>query len=126
MVAAIAAPFDPYSLAGRGCELAEHRCGDRLLSRAFQCGLGAQGVGLGLIADRLQPGDSLLKAGVVEIGDTGLDGVVEPLETEVSFRSALIQLGYMLAPPLGALMATVQYRGENLLQPLGSQQAVLD
>lgn len=32
----------------------------------------------------------------------------------------------MLAPPLGALLAAVQHRGENLLQSLGSQQAVLD
>jgi hypothetical protein len=76
-------------------------CGDGLLSRAFQSGLGARGVGLGLIADRLQPGDALLQAGVAQIGDTGFDGVIEPPEPEVSLRGALVQLGDMLAPPLG-------------------------
>jgi hypothetical protein len=53
MVATIAAAFDPHPLAGRHCELAQHRCGDRLPGRAVQHGLGAHGVGLGLIPDRL-------------------------------------------------------------------------
>jgi hypothetical protein len=97
-----------------------------LLSRAFQCGLGTHGVGLGLIPDRLQTGETFLQTRVVQIGDTGLDGVVEPLETEVSLRGALVQFGDMLAPPLSALLAAVQYGGENFLQPLRSQQAVLD
>jgi hypothetical protein len=52
MVASIAAAFDPHPLAGRRCELAQHRCGDGLLGRAFKRGLGAHRVGLALIADR--------------------------------------------------------------------------
>ena len=67
------------------------------------------------------PGDTFLR--VAEIGDTGLDGVVEPLETEVSLRGALVELGDMLAPPLSALLAAVQHGGESFLQPLGSQAA---
>jgi len=86
-----------------------------LLGRAFQSGLSAHGVGLGLIPDRLQFSDALLQAGVAEIGDTGLDGVIEPLEPKVCFRGTLVQLGDMLAPPLGALLAAVQHGGENLL-----------
>jgi hypothetical protein len=97
-----------------------------LLSRAVQHGLGAHGVGLGLIPDRLQPGDTLLQARIAQIGDTGLDGVIEAPEADVCLNGALVQLGDMLAPPLGALLAAVQHGGENFLQPLGSQQAVLD
>ncbi len=72
------------------------------------------GDSLGLIADRLQPDDTLFQAGVTEIGDTGLDGVIQALEAKVSFRGALVQFGDMLTPPLGALLATVQHGGENL------------
>jgi hypothetical protein len=82
--------------------------------------LGAHGVGLGLIADCLQPGDTLLQARVAQIGDPGLDGVIEPLEAEVSLDGALIQLGDVLAPPLGTLVAAVQYGSENFLQPFRS------
>ena len=70
MIAAIATAFDSHPLAGLGRELAQHRCSDGLLGCAFQCGLGTRGVGLSLIPDRLQPGDTLLQAGVAEIGDT--------------------------------------------------------
>jgi hypothetical protein len=107
MVAAIAA------VCIRWRAFAQHRCGDRLLSRTVQHGLGPHGVGLGLVSNRLQPVDPPLQARVVQIGDTGLDGVIEPLEAEVSFDRALVQLGDMLAPPLGALLATVEHGGEN-------------
>lgn len=36
-----------------------------------------------------------------------LYGLIEPLEADVSFRSALVQFGDMLAPRLRALLATV-------------------
>jgi len=38
-------------------------------------GLGALGVGAGLIPNRLEAGNALLQAGSVEIGDAGLDDV---------------------------------------------------
>ena len=69
---------------------------------------------------------TFLQRRVVQIGDTGLDGVVEPLEAQVSLRGTLVQFGDVLAPPLCALLATVQHGGKNLLQSLGRQQAVLD
>ena len=54
VVATIAAALDPYPVAGRGRELAQHRCGEGLLSRAFERGLGARSVGLPvLFVDRL-------------------------------------------------------------------------
>jgi len=55
---------------------------------------------LGLIPDSLQTGETFLQARVVQIGDTGLDGVMEALEPEASLDGSLVQLGEMLAPPL--------------------------
>ncbi len=78
--AAIAAAVDPDALAGGSGEFLDHGGRDRLLPRAFRHRLGAVGVGLGLIADCLQAGNALLQGRVVQVGDAGLDGVIEPLQ----------------------------------------------
>jgi len=58
----------------------DHGRRDSLLPRAFRRRLGAVGIGLGLIANALQAGDTVLQRRVVQIGDTVFDGVIEPLE----------------------------------------------
>jgi hypothetical protein len=80
VVAAIAAAVDPDTLAGRPGEFLDHGGGDRLLPGTFRHRLGAVGIGLGLIADRLQTGDALLQGRIVQIGDAGLDGVIQAFE----------------------------------------------
>ena len=79
MVAAITAAIDPDPLARR-----PGKCPD-------QCGVIAcwpelssiaaarAGVGLRLIADRLEVCNALLQRRVVEIGNAGFDGAIEPL-----------------------------------------------
>ena len=47
---------------------------------AFEQGLRPVGVGSRLIADDLEAGYPLLEGMVIQIGHTGLDGVVKPLE----------------------------------------------
>ncbi|WGJ15143.1 hypothetical protein QEV83_02210 [Methylocapsa sp. D3K7] len=108
MIAAIAAAFDPDPLAGRPRKLLDHGGRDCLLPRAFRHGLGVIGVGLGLIADRLEDGDSLLERRIVQIGDAGLDGVIEPLQPQFCFGRPLVQFGDMLAPAFGALLAAIE------------------
>jgi hypothetical protein len=51
---------DPDALAGGPSEFLNHGGRDRLLPGAFRQRLGAVGIGLGLIAYRLQSGDALL------------------------------------------------------------------
>ena len=97
-----------------------------MLPDVLQHGRGALGVGLRLIADRLQAGDALLQRRVVQVGDAGLDGVVEPLEAQVGFGGPLVQLGDVLAAALGALLPAVEDGGQHLLEPLRLKQAVRD
>ena len=66
------------------------------------------------------------KRRVVQIGDAGLDGVIEPLEPQVGLGGPLVQFGDMLAAALGALLAAVEHRGQHFFEPLGLKQAVLD
>ena len=80
MVAPIAAAVDPDPLAGGSGEFLDHGGRDRLLARAVRHRLGAIGVGPGLVAEGLQAGDALPQRRVVQVGDAGLDGVIEPLE----------------------------------------------
>ena len=46
-----------------------------LIAGMVERGLGALGVGAGLLPNRLEAGDTLFQAGGVEIGDAGFDGV---------------------------------------------------
>ncbi len=81
MVAAIAATFKadmPPRGFGQG---AHHLRGNGLAAGVLKHGLGAFGVGLRLVADGLQAVDAVLERRVFQVGDTGLDGVVEALET---------------------------------------------
>jgi hypothetical protein len=77
--ATIAAAIDPDALAGSPGEPLHHRGRDRLLPYTLGQRLGAVGVGLGLIAYDLQASDALFQCGVFQIGDSGLDGIIEPL-----------------------------------------------
>ena len=119
MFAAIAAAVDPDALAGGPGEFLDHGGRDRLLARAFRHRLGAVGVGLGLIADRLQAGDALLQRRVVQVGDADLDGVIEPLEPQIGLGGALVQFGDMLAAAFGSLLAAVEHRGQHFFEAFG-------
>jgi hypothetical protein len=56
-------------------------CGtERAVAGAFEQCLSAVGVNPGLIAENLEAGNTLLECRVVQIGNTRLDGVIEPLE----------------------------------------------
>ncbi|MGB8364461.1 MAG: hypothetical protein WCE20_08030 [Rhizomicrobium sp.] len=81
---------------------------------------------MGLIANSLEAGDALFQRRVVQIGDTRLDGVIEPLKPQVGLRRALIEFGDMFAAAFGALLAAVEDGSEHFLQPLRLKQAVLD
>ena len=108
VVAAIAAAVDPDPLACGPGESLDH-CGViACWLDAFQHRGGALGVGLRLVADRLEACDALLQRRVVEIGDAGLDGVIEPLQPQVGFGGALVQFGDVLAAALGALLPAVK------------------
>jgi hypothetical protein len=119
MVAAIAAAFDSYPLAGRGCELAQHRCGDRLLSRTFQLGLGPHGVGLGMFSNRLQPGairsfrlgSSSLASGGSGGGSSG-GGGGSSMETEAK-RPDDLQDGGELGVPIAAQRLVERLSGQT-------------
>src|SRR5579883_676409 len=88
-------------------------------------GLGALGVGAGLLSNRLEAGDALSQARGVEIGNAGLDGVEEPVEPLVGLGDRLVLFSQVLAASLGALLAAVEDAGEDGFQQLGSKQAVL-
>jgi hypothetical protein len=79
MFAAIAA-VDPEALTGGCSEFLDHGGRDRPLARALSHRVGAIGVGLGLVADGVQADDALLERRIVQVGDAGLDGVIEPLQ----------------------------------------------
>ncbi|WP_374659718.1 hypothetical protein [Phenylobacterium sp.] len=100
MVAAVAATFQPDTVAGGRRELAQHLRCDGLLPRVLKHSLRAVSIDLGLIADHLEAVDAVLERRVVQIGHTCLDGVVEPLEAQFGFGGALVQLGDMLAAAL--------------------------
>ena len=119
MFAAIAAAVDPDAFAGRLGEFLDHSRGDCLLPRTFRHRLGAVGVGLGLVAYRLQTGDAFLQGRVVQIGDASLDGVIEPLQPQIRFSRPLVQFGDMLSAAFGPLLTAVQDRGQHLFEPLG-------
>ncbi|WP_219993569.1 hypothetical protein [Asticcacaulis tiandongensis] len=85
MVAAIAAAFQPDTLAGGRGELAQHLRRDRLLPRVLEHGLRPLCIGLGMIADGLEAVDTIFQRRVVQIGHARLDSVIEPLETQFRF-----------------------------------------
>ena len=76
----MAAVVDPDVLTGRPVECLDHGGRNRLLPHTLGHRLGTVGIGLGLIANRLQTGDALLERRVAQIGDAGFDGVIESLQ----------------------------------------------
>ncbi len=80
VIAAIAAAFQPNAAARSFGELAEHLGRDSFASGVFQQGLRAFGVGLGLVAHRLEPLGAVFERGVGDIGHAGLYGVIEAFE----------------------------------------------
>ncbi|MFO1158066.1 MAG: hypothetical protein U1E60_04440 [Reyranellaceae bacterium] len=59
---------------------------------------------MGLIADRLEACDALLQRWIVEIGNAGIDGVIEPLQAQVGSSRPLVQLGDVFASAPDALI----------------------
>jgi len=88
VVAAIAAAFQPDTLAGRAGEGSDHIGGDGLIAGIIERGLSALGVCAGLFSNCLEAGDALFQAGGVKVGDARLDGVKEaPASMKVSTSS---------------------------------------
>ncbi|KNY18065.1 hypothetical protein AKG11_02635 [Shinella sp. SUS2] len=85
MVAAIAATFQPDTVAGGCGELPQHLRRHRLLSCVLEHRLRTLCVRLGLIADGLESLDAVFQRRVVQIGNARLDGVVKPLEAQFRF-----------------------------------------
>src|SRR5690606_1594669 len=76
-----------------------------------------------LLPDRLEPGNALLQR-IVQFGNAGLDGVVEPVQTLLGFADTLVKLGQMLTAALGAFLAAVEDAGKDGFQPLGLKPSV--
>src|SRR5665213_2064871 len=91
----------------------------------FQGGGGTPGVGLRLIADRLQTGNAVLESWIVQIGYARFNGVIEPLESQFGLDRAFVQLRDMLAASLHALLAAVQKRGQDFFKALRIKQTIL-
>nr|WP_307022188.1 hypothetical protein [Ancylobacter polymorphus] len=64
----IAAPFHPQAAARRIGQRVDHVGGDCLIAAAVERHLNPFGIGGGLIPDRLQTGDAILEAHIVERG----------------------------------------------------------
>jgi hypothetical protein len=61
-----------------------------------------------LVPDGLQFGDAVLQQQVGEIGDTILDGVVEPLELAIRLGRPLAQFGDMRCLAFGSVLPAVE------------------
>ncbi|HEY3917222.1 MAG TPA: hypothetical protein VGL83_05495 [Stellaceae bacterium] len=79
-----------------------------------------------LVADRLEARDALLQPRVVEIGDAGLDGIIEPFESQAGFGRPLVQFGDVLAAALGSFLPAVENGRQHLLEPLRLKQPIGD
>jgi hypothetical protein len=86
----------------------------------------ANGVSLRFVADRLEASDALLQRRIVETGDAGLDGVIEPFQAEFGLGGALAQLGDVRAAALGAFLPAFENGCQNLLEPLRLKQTICD
>ncbi|KPH62112.1 hypothetical protein [Novosphingobium sp. ST904] len=76
----IAALMAANALPRAVCKSFDHCGAEGTVAGAFEHCLCPVGVGTGLIADDLEAGYSLLERRVVQIGDAGLNGIIEPLE----------------------------------------------
>jgi hypothetical protein len=91
MVAAVAAAFQPDALAGGASEGFDHLGADSLIAGVVERCLGAFRVHAGLFPNPLEASDALFQAGSVEVGNAGLDGVKEPIETLIGLGDPLAQ-----------------------------------
>ncbi|MFE3838710.1 hypothetical protein [Pseudogemmobacter sonorensis] len=76
----IAAQIAPDALACALRKAPDHRGADRVVAGAVEQRLRPVGIDPRLIAENLEAGNPFLERRVVQIGDTRLDGVVEPFE----------------------------------------------
>ncbi len=118
MIEAAAAAIGPHSLAGcPGKRLESLRCDN--WSGPFDRILAPLCVKAGLIARGLQFSDAVLQHGIRQIGDTVLDGVVQPLKFAICFGRPLAQFGDVRLSSLGALGAAIEYVRQKSLKTLG-------
>ncbi|MET4898019.1 hypothetical protein RN629_12810 [Sphingomonadaceae bacterium jetA1] len=80
MIAAVASAFKADALARGLGEGADHLRRDGLGAGGVEHGLGALGIGFGLVPDGLEAVDAVFQGRVVNVGHARLDGVVEALE----------------------------------------------
>lgn len=126
MIPPIAAFRAPDALARSAGETLDHDGADGTMAGAFEQRLRPVGIDLRLIADHLEAGDALGKRRVVQIGDAGLNGVVETLEAQFRFGRPALQFGDVLAAALSLIGATAENAAKQLLQPVGIEQPFLD
>jgi hypothetical protein len=88
VVAAIAAILEAQPLARRARKRLDHIRTDRLTSRVVERCLCALGIYPCLIADGFQASDTFFQSWVLQIGQAGLDRVVEPVEPLLGLSDA--------------------------------------
>ena len=99
MIAAVASAIGPHALTSRpGKRFESLRCDAR--PGAINRLLGPLRVKPGLISRSLQFIGAVLQHGIGEIGDTVLDGIVEPPEFGVCLGRPLAQFGDVQLSPL--------------------------
>ncbi|MBR1138978.1 MAG: hypothetical protein ACR65X_07190 [Methylocystis sp.] len=126
MVAAVATAFKADALAGGLGEGADHLRGNGLGTGGVEHGLGALGIGLGLVPDGLEAVDAVFQGRIVDAGHARLNGVVEALEAKFGFGGAFVQFGDVLAAAFGLLLPPIENAGEDGFQPLGLEKLVFE
>lgn len=81
VIAAIAAILISHPFARGGSEIRQHIGRDRLPALSAERSRHALGVGFRLIARRLEHRYALLEVGVVDLGNSVLDGIVKSLQS---------------------------------------------
>ncbi|HEX3701253.1 MAG TPA: hypothetical protein VHV27_11335 [Phenylobacterium sp.] len=124
MVAPIASDRPAQPLAsglGKGLELIWSDLDAATLQRAG----GALSIGLGLCFERPQFGDARLQRFVTDVGHTALDGLVEPLQPRIGLGRLPAQLTHLSCTACGSLLPAVEEDAQDLLQPGGIKQSLL-
>jgi hypothetical protein len=108
VVAPVTPALDFYAFASNHGELLDHGRSDRLLAGAIVHRLRSLGVCLCLVPDRREAGNALLKGRISQIGDTGLNGFVQPLETQIGFGGTPVEFGDVFSPAPSTLLAVIE------------------
>ncbi|WP_242445898.1 hypothetical protein [Sphingopyxis lindanitolerans] len=119
MVAAIAAFLISHPLARGAGELRQHVRRDRLPALCAEQGRHALGVGLCLIARRLERRDALLEIRVVHVGNPVLDCIIEPLQPQLRLRGSLVEFGDMGTLARRLFLPPIQNGRQDGFQSLG-------